>query len=82
MLPRFEPHSHTAYSNLRLLDCINMPKNLVKYAKEIGLAGICITDHEALSCHVELSILQKEMQSNGSQINEKQIHKSSRTIEG
>ena len=27
-------------------------------------------------------ILQKEMQSNGSQINEKQIHKSSRTIEG
>lgn len=61
MLPRFEPHSHTAYSNLRLLDCINMPKNLVKYAKEIGLAGICITDHEALSCHVELSILQKEM---------------------
>ena len=27
-------------------------------------------------------ILQKEMQSNGSQINEKQIQKSSRTIEG
>lgn len=31
---------------------------------------------------VRYCILQKEMQSNGSQINEKQIHKSSRTIEG
>jgi hypothetical protein len=31
---------------------------------------------------VRYCILQKEMQSNGSQINEKQIQKSSRTIEG
>lgn len=31
---------------------------------------------------IRYCILQKEMQSNGSQINEKQIHKSSRTIEG
>ena len=45
---RFEVHSHTEYSNLRLLDCINKPKNLINRAIELGLAGIAVTDHEAL----------------------------------
>lgn len=45
---RFEPHSHSEFSNLRLLDCINKPKNLINRAIELGLAGIAITDHEAL----------------------------------
>jgi DNA polymerase-3 subunit alpha len=43
------------YSNLRLLDCINRPKNLIDRAIEIGLAGIAITDHETLSCHIEVN---------------------------
>ena len=59
---RFETHSHTHYSNIRLLDCINKPKDLVNRAIELGLAGICITDHETLAGHPELNIYQKEIQ--------------------
>lgn len=59
---RFEVHSHTHYSNLRLLDCINRPKDLVNRAIELGLNGIAITDHECLSGHMELNMYQKEVQ--------------------
>lgn len=59
---RFECHSHTHYSNIRLLDCINRPKELVKRAIELGLHGIAITDHECVSGHIELNILQQEVQ--------------------
>ena len=62
MNKRFETHSHTYYSNLRLLDCINRPKDLVKRAAELGLAGIAITDHEALCGHIELNMFQKEIE--------------------
>ena len=61
-MPRFETHSHTHYSNIRLRDCIIKPKILVDYARELGLSGICITDHECLSGHIELNILQEEIQ--------------------
>ena len=60
-MQRFEVHSHTMYSNIRLLDCINRPKALVNRAIELGLAGIAITDHECLSCHIELNQYQKEL---------------------
>lgn len=63
---RFEGHSHTMYSNLRLIDSINRPKDLIKYAQEIGLRGIAITDHESLSCHVELDEIQQELIKSGS----------------
>ena len=62
MNKRFEVHAHTHYSNLRLLDCINRPKDLVKRAIELGLSGIAITDHETLAGHMELNIYQKEVQ--------------------
>lgn len=58
---RFESHSHTHYSNLRLLDCINKPKDLVDRAIELGLSGIAITDHETLAAHPELNIYQQEL---------------------
>ena len=58
---RLEVHSHTHYSNIRLLDCINKPKDLINKAKEIGLKGICVTDHECLSSAVELNELQQEL---------------------
>lgn len=58
---RFECHSHTMYSNIRLLDSINKPKDLVKRAIELGLSGIAITDHEALGSHIELNQYQKEI---------------------
>lgn len=56
----FNPHSHTVYSNLRLLDAINKPKDLIDTAISMGLSGIAITDHETLSAHVEVNqIMQK-----------------------
>ena len=33
----FNCHTHTMYSNIRLLDCINRPKDLINTAKELGL---------------------------------------------
>lgn len=59
---RFEPHAHTHYSNLRLLDSINRPKNLIDRAIKLGLSGIAITDHECISSHPEINFYQKEIQ--------------------
>ena len=56
-MPRFEAHAHTMYSNIRLLDSINRPEDLIKQAIQLDLAGIAITDHESLSSHVELDRL-------------------------
>ena len=58
---RFEPHSHTHYSNIRLLDSINRPEKLIQRAQDIGLAGIAITDHEALSSHIEVNMIAKKI---------------------
>lgn len=63
-MPRFEVHSHTMYSNIRLLDSINRPDKLIERAQEIGLSGIAITDHEALCCHVEVNKIAKELKEN------------------
>ena len=52
-MKRFDPHNHTEYSNIRLLDCINKIPNLINRAIELGLSGIAITDHECLSGHVK-----------------------------
>jgi DNA polymerase-3 subunit alpha len=49
------------YSNIRLLDSINRPDQLIKRAIEIGLAGIAITDHESLSCHIEVNKIAKQL---------------------
>ena len=55
MLSYFNCHAHTMYSNIRLLDCINRPKDLIDKAIELGLSGIAITDHECLSAHMEVN---------------------------
>ena len=62
MLDRFEVHSHSHFSNIRLLDCINKPKDLINRALEIGLKGIAITDHECISGAVIFNKLQYEIQ--------------------
>ena len=49
----FSIHNHTEYSNLRLLDCVNKVETLIQYAYDLGLDGICITDHETLSGHIK-----------------------------
>ena len=57
----FDNHTHTHYSNIRLLDCINQPKDLISRAIEIGLQGIAITDHECLSGSIEINKLAQEV---------------------
>ena len=57
----FNCHNHTMYSNLRLLDCIIKPKDLIDEAIELGLSGIAITDHEALSAHMEVNQYAKKI---------------------
>lgn len=59
---RFEVHSHTEFSNIRLLDCINKPKKLINRAIELGMNGIAITDHECLSSHPQINFYQEEVQ--------------------
>lgn len=58
----FDNHTHSEYSNIRLLDCINKPKDLVDRAMQLGLAGITITDHECLSSHVKFNQIAKSLQ--------------------
>ena len=65
-LSRFEVHSHTHYSNLRLIDSITKPKDLIDRAIEIGLKGICVTDHECLSASIELNQYQHKIQKDNS----------------
>lgn len=57
----FNGHNHTHYSNLRLVDCIIKPKDLVDRAIALGLSGIAITDHECLSAHPEIDIYAKQI---------------------
>lgn len=58
--PSFSYHNHTHYSNIRLLDATNRPKQLIDRAIELGLAGIGFSEHESLGSHVELDRLQEE----------------------
>lgn len=57
----FNNHSHTEFSNLRLLDCINKPEALIDTAIELGLTGIAITDHESLSSHMRVNKYAKKI---------------------
>ena len=60
-IPRCETHAHSHFSNIRLLDSINRPKDLILTAAKLGLKGIALTDHEVLSGHVEWLQLEKEL---------------------
>lgn len=48
-------------SNIRLLDCINKPQDLISRAIKIGLQGIAITDHECLSGSIEINKFAQEI---------------------
>lgn len=47
-------HNHSDYSNLRLRDATNRVEDILEYSLELGLPGIALTDHEALSGHVKV----------------------------
>lgn len=67
MRPYFNCHNHTAKgSNLRLIDSINTPENLVNMAMQLGLSGIGFTEHECLSTHVEINKIMTDLQKQGS----------------
>ena len=57
----FNCHNHTHYSNLRLLDCIIKPTDLIDKAIQLGLSGIAITDHESISAHMEVNQYVKKL---------------------
>ena len=59
---RFEPHSHSHYSNFRIIDSINKPKDLINRAIELGLSGITLTDHETLAGAPEINLYAQEIQ--------------------
>ena len=46
-------HNHTEISNFRLKDCIVKIPDLINRAIELDYAGVSITDHEALSGHIQ-----------------------------
>ena len=58
---RTEIHSHTHFSNLRLLDSINRVPPLIDRAVELGLRGIAITEHETLSSHIEANLYAEKL---------------------
>lgn len=61
MQTRCDLHNHTRYSNLRLRDALATPKALIDRAIELGLSGVAITDHEAISGHVKANQYAQEI---------------------
>ena len=64
-IPRFDDHSHSMFSNFRLIDSINRPKDMILTAHKLGMAGIALTDHETVAGHVEWLMCEKELKEKG-----------------
>lgn len=64
-MQRYEIHCHTTYSNERLLDAIDNVESLVDYGVEIGLKGLCITDHGCVSGWIDANQKQKALDEKG-----------------
>ena len=64
-LKRFDNHSHSMFSNFRLIDSINRPKDMILKAYELGMSGIALTDHETVAGHVEWLNCEKELKEKG-----------------
>lgn len=58
---RVELHAHTRYSNIRLVDALPTPEQLIDRAIELGLKGIAITDHDCLSGHIKANKYAQEI---------------------
>lgn len=62
----FNGHTHDEYSNITTgLDSLNKLPDLVAYAKELGLTGIAITNHDNLSEAIDINRLQKKLMKEG-----------------
>lgn len=60
-MSRMELHTHTEYSNIRLVDSVNKVESLIDRAIELGLSGIAITDHECLSGSIRINKYAKKI---------------------
>jgi DNA polymerase-3 subunit alpha len=60
LVPRFDNHCHSEYSNIRLIDAINKLPDMLTTAYNLGMKGLTLTDHECLCGH--LKMLQTEEQ--------------------
>lgn len=60
-IPRFDDHSHSYYSNTRLLDSINKPIEMIETAAKLGMKGLALTDHECLSGHLKWLEAEKQL---------------------
>lgn len=63
--PRFDNHSHSEFSNLRLIDSINRAEDMILTAYQLGMKGIALTDHETVSGHVKWLNTEKELKKAG-----------------
>ena len=54
---RFAYHLHSDMSNIRIIDAINKPEEVIQYALKIGLKGICFCEHEHLGNSIILDRL-------------------------
>ena len=57
----FSLHNHSEKSNIRMLDCIIRPDELVKRALELGYGGVALTDHETLSGAIDFIKIRDEV---------------------
>lgn len=62
---RFDNHSHSEFSNLRLIDSINRAEDMILTAYKLGMKGIALTDHETVSGHVKWLNTEKELKEKG-----------------
>lgn len=62
---RIELHSHSPFSNLRLLDAISTIEDLIQTSADLGLSGIAITDHETVAAHVKAIQKVRELKEKG-----------------
>ena len=64
-IPRFDNHTHSEYSNIRLIDSINRLEDMILTTNKLGLKGLVLTDHETVAGHVRWLNLEKELKEKG-----------------
>lgn len=64
-IPRFDTHSHSEYSNIRLIDSICKIPDMIKTAAKLGMHGLALTDHECLSGHLKWLQTEKKLKASG-----------------
>lgn len=60
-IPRMDIHSHSEYSNIRLIDSICKIPDMLKTANNLGMKGLVLTDHESLSGHLKWLQAEKKL---------------------